>query len=79
MSCAGAGLPVSGSEACSQSGVWSPPGPMAASRMGDMDPIQPPTLDRFVQLAPQLLALTAAHGGRDLRVHCCAEARASAP
>lgn len=36
--------------------------------MGDMDPSQPPTLERLRQLAPELLRLTAAHGGQDLRV-----------
>jgi len=36
--------------------------------MAAMDPSQPPTLERLRQLAPELLALTAAHGGRDLRV-----------
>lgn len=33
-----------------------------------MDPREPPTLQRLRQMAPELLALTAAHGGRDLRV-----------
>jgi hypothetical protein len=33
-----------------------------------MDPSQPPTLERIRQYAPELLALTAAHGGQDLRV-----------
>jgi predicted nucleotidyltransferase len=36
--------------------------------MGAMDPREPPTLQRLRQMAPELLALTAAHGGRDLRV-----------
>ncbi len=36
--------------------------------MGAMDPSQPPTLQRLRQMAPELLALTAAHGGQDLRV-----------
>jgi len=36
--------------------------------MGTMDPSQPPTLERLRQLAPELLRLTAAHGGQDLRV-----------
>ena len=36
--------------------------------MGAMDPRQPPTLQRLRQMAPELLALTAAHGGQDLRV-----------
>ncbi|WP_259723773.1 nucleotidyltransferase family protein [Synechococcus sp. CS-1332] len=33
-----------------------------------MDPRQPATLQRLRQMAPELLALTAAQGGRDLRV-----------
>jgi predicted nucleotidyltransferase len=36
--------------------------------MGAKDPSQPPTLERLRQLAPELLRLTAAHGGQDLRV-----------
>ena len=36
--------------------------------MGAMDPREPPTLQRLRQMAPELLALTTAHGGRDLRV-----------
>ena len=54
--------------AFSQSGLWTWREPVAGSRMGSMDPSQPPTLERLRQLAPELLALTAAHGGQDLRV-----------
>jgi predicted nucleotidyltransferase len=54
--------------AFSQSGLWTWRGAGAGCRMGGMDPSQPPTLERLRQLAPELLRLTAAHGGQDLRV-----------